>query len=376
MGITRIANITGLDSIGIPVVTVCRPNSRSLAVAQGKGIDLAAARASGVMESLEIYHGEHITLPLKFASFVELRYTHPIADLAGLPRTADSLFHPHRRLLWMEGHDLLGNGPRWVPYETVSTDYTVPRPPGSGCFAATSNGLGSGNHLLEAVTHAICEVIERDATTLWDLLDEEAQRQTRLDLTSVDDPDCRHVLDRYDEAGVAAAAWEITSDVGVPSFLCEIADRSPNPLRALYPVAGTGCHPTRSVALLRALTEAAQSRLTFISGARDDCTREDYEYLRSPDTMREYCATVASDGRGRRFHDCPTFEADTFEEDLAWLLGRLAAVGIEQVVVADLTKPEFRVPVARVVVPGLEGPAERLAGYVAGPRARRLVGRA
>src|SRR5207249_8186019 len=47
MGITRVANVTGLDSVGIPVVMVCRPNSRSVAVSQGKGIDLASARASG-----------------------------------------------------------------------------------------------------------------------------------------------------------------------------------------------------------------------------------------------------------------------------------------------------------------------------------------
>jgi ribosomal protein S12 methylthiotransferase accessory factor len=61
MGITRIANVTGLDRIGIPVVMVCRPNARSLAVAQGKGLDLALAKASGLMEAVEAYHAEHIT---------------------------------------------------------------------------------------------------------------------------------------------------------------------------------------------------------------------------------------------------------------------------------------------------------------------------
>src|SRR5207244_5110666 len=76
MGITRIANVTGLDCIGIPVVMVCRPNSRALAVAQGKGLDLDAAKASGLMESVEAYHAERITLPLKLASQEELRYTH------------------------------------------------------------------------------------------------------------------------------------------------------------------------------------------------------------------------------------------------------------------------------------------------------------
>ena len=43
MGITRIANVTGLDRTGIPVVMVCRPNARSVTVSQGKGLTLNAA---------------------------------------------------------------------------------------------------------------------------------------------------------------------------------------------------------------------------------------------------------------------------------------------------------------------------------------------
>ena len=48
MGITRVANVTGLDFVGVPVVMVTRPNSRSLAVSQGKGLDLDTAKASGL----------------------------------------------------------------------------------------------------------------------------------------------------------------------------------------------------------------------------------------------------------------------------------------------------------------------------------------
>jgi ribosomal protein S12 methylthiotransferase accessory factor len=68
MGITRIANVTGLDRIGVPVVMVCRPNARSLAVSQGKGLTLDAAKASGVMEALELDHAERILLPLMLGS--------------------------------------------------------------------------------------------------------------------------------------------------------------------------------------------------------------------------------------------------------------------------------------------------------------------
>ncbi|MFT7675957.1 MAG: YcaO-like protein with predicted kinase domain, partial [Gammaproteobacteria bacterium] len=73
MGITRIANVTGLDRIGIPVVMVCRPNSRSVAVSQGKGLTLDAAKASGLMESVESWHAERIEHPLKLSSFADLR---------------------------------------------------------------------------------------------------------------------------------------------------------------------------------------------------------------------------------------------------------------------------------------------------------------
>jgi YcaO-like protein with predicted kinase domain len=107
MGITRIANVTGLDTIGIPVVMVCRPNSRSLAVSQGKGVELTSAKASGLMESVESYHAESIANPLKLASYEELRYTHRVVDVETLPRISVSLFHPYLRLLWMGGYDLL-----------------------------------------------------------------------------------------------------------------------------------------------------------------------------------------------------------------------------------------------------------------------------
>src|SRR6478672_5584837 len=145
MGITRVANVTGLDSVGIPVVMVCRPNSRSVAVSQGKGIDLESARASGVMEAAELYHAETITLPLRLATYEELRYQHNVIEVEDLPRGSTSRFHPNLRLLWCEGYDLLSEENVLVPYEMVHTNYTIPLPNGHGCFLATSNGLASGN---------------------------------------------------------------------------------------------------------------------------------------------------------------------------------------------------------------------------------------
>jgi YcaO-like protein with predicted kinase domain len=370
LGITRVANITGLDAIGIPVVTVCRPNARSISVSQGKGLTLTAAKASGLMESLESYHAEHPRLPLLRESYAERRATSEVVDPTGLPRSSASSFHEHLRTLWVEGQDLLGERRVWVPFELVHTDFTLPLPAGSGSFLMSSNGLSSGNHLLEAVSHGICEVVERDATTLWSCSTEEAKRETRIDLATVDDPDCLEVLDKYERAGVAVAAWETTTDVGIPAFLCTIAERSPSRLRPLPPMSGMGCHPARGVALLRALTEAAQGRLTMIAGSRDGYIR--YTERLDADLTRRTQATMRAEGRRRSFADVPTREAESFDADVAWEVERLRAAGLGQAVVVDLTRPDIRIPVVRVIIPGLESMHD-VPGYVPGARARRRL---
>ena len=96
MGITRVANITGLDCIGIPVVMVCRPNSRSLAVAQGKGLTLDAAKASAMMEAVEGYHAERVALPLVLGTFDELRHGRRLIDAHRLYTGDSGPFRPDR----------------------------------------------------------------------------------------------------------------------------------------------------------------------------------------------------------------------------------------------------------------------------------------
>lgn len=373
MGITRIANVTGLDSVGIPVVMVCRPNSRSVAVSQGKGIDLASARASGLMESAELYHAETITLPLRLATYEELRYQHNVVDVDDLPRSSGSRFHPNLRLLWCEGRDLLTGESVFVPYEMVHTNYTTPLPDGHGCFTASSNGLASGNDLMEAISHGICEVVERDAATLWKLRHDEKRKENQLDLSSVDDPICLEILGKLEHAGLSVAVWDLTSDIGIAAFGCCVVPLEDSAMWHCSVAVGHGCHPDRQVALVRALTEAAQARLTVISGLRDDFGRDTYEQLLDPDVFRAARQRILNSAPIRRFQDIPHWDGETLEDDVEWELKCIRKAGIRRVVVVDLTKTEFALPVIRVIVPGLEpifGP-----GYLPGRRAQTVLAR-
>ena len=350
MGITRVANVTGLDSVGIPVVMVSRPNSRSVAVSQGKGIDLASARASGLMEAAELYHAETITLPLRLAAYEELRYQYSVVEIDDLPRGADSRFHPLLRVLWCEGRDLLSGANLFVPYELVHTNYTMPLPDGHGCFSASSNGLASGNTLIEAISQGICEVIERHATAQWKF--GRALEEDRVDLTSIGDPIAREIIEKFESAGLLVAVWDITTDIGISAFACLIMPQT----EAVWhraAAAGYGCHPARQIALLRALTEAAQTRLTVISGLRDDFRGNTYEQLQDIDVMWSIRDCVTVSRPIRHFSDAPDWDVDTFEEDVEWELQCLRQAGVRRVIAVDLTRPAFDLPVVRIIIPGL-----------------------
>ncbi|MDG4885012.1 YcaO-like family protein [Mesorhizobium sp. WSM4884] len=368
MGITRVANVTGLDRIGIPVVMVCRPNARSLAVSQGKGIDLEAATASGLMEAAELYHAEHIERPLKLGSMAELSQSHRFAEIGRLPRITGRAFTKDIVTLWIEGREMISDEARWLPFESVRANFTVPPPPGSGFFDCSSNGLASGNTFDEAIHHGICEIVERDATALWNRMPSARRRRTGVDLGGAPDGPCRDVLKKLEAADFDVAAWETTSDVGVPAFFCLIVDRRD---RNSHCGIGAAAHPVPETALLKALIEAAQVRTTYVSAARDDLTAEEYGEDYREKRRRHAERLLADCSATRRIASAAGRAARGIEQNVAWLIERLQAAGVSEIIAVDLAKEDIGLPVVRVVIPGLEGPDDHDA-YVPGERARRM----
>src|SRR5436305_1321703 len=134
----------------------------------------------------------------------------------------------------------------------------------------------------------------------------------------------------------------------------------------------SGSHPCKEIALLRALTEAAQCRLTAIAGSRDDFFRSKYDFFRDDKTERLNHEFLAHNGCLRHYRDISNFEGETLQDDVEWELRRLESAGLHRVLVVDLTHPEFRIPVARVVIPGLE-PGCSSVDYSFGRRARAIL---
>jgi YcaO-like protein with predicted kinase domain len=368
MGITRLGNITGLDRIGIPVAVAVRPNSRSVSVSQGKGLDLAQAMTSALMEAIEGFHAEEVG-DRRRANYREFAANHDVVDPLTLCTTGRPL-DVEATISWLEGFDLLRQEACWVPFEIVHTDYTQPL---DGYFLAGSNGLASGNHLVEAISSAICELVERDAIAVWNASGIRARAERALDIASVDDPDCLALLAKYDKAGIAVRLWNVTTDIGIAAFLCDIRDPSAGEPRRLRHFHGAGCHPDRAIALARSLTEAAQTRLTYIAGIRDDLLPSEYAEPPTADIVDALIDALCQENEPNSFRQIPSFAAADLVQDLQWELERLRSAGITRVVAIDLTRPDFAIPVVRVVIPGLEGDI-RHPHYLPGPRARHAPG--
>jgi ribosomal protein S12 methylthiotransferase accessory factor len=365
-GITRLANVTGLDRIGIPTALAHRPNSPTLSSSSGKGFTLAAALVSAAMEGIELYHAENPRLPVRRATYAELEEQGEAIPRDQLLLGKESRFGVARTERWVEAWDILSGRPMLVPFTQVAMvggaePGVVPWMP----FQMGSNGLASGNLLLEALCAGLLEVIERDAHSCHMVARHRLHHDyPKVDTAAAPFPMVRELLDKLRSAHVGAVVYDMSVDTDVPVYNAVIYDRLH---RHVGMYGGYGAHLDPEIALIRALTEAVQGRLIYIAGSRDDYFRHDLLRHRMHDGSGEVAAMEAQPAEvglgGRSSEATPTFEGD-----VSLLLQKLRRIGIRHVLVADLTHEELGIPVVRVIVPGLEGCA-LLQNYAPGPRA-------
>lgn len=370
-GVTRLANVTGLDFIGIPVYVAVRPLSRSLSVSQGKGADDASAKVSALMESLECWHAENPTLPLRYDTPRALRRTADVLDTSALTPRKGTTLDLDRPMLSVTGWELFTEAPIFVPFELVHLNFVAPVAPFS-IYPCNGNGLASGNCLAEAAVHALCELIERDATSLWFLdPDEDSDRRSRIDLESVDEYN-RALIARIEAAGLLLGAFDTTADTGIPSYQAILVDR-PGTERAMGYFWGFGCHLDPRVALSRAVTEAVQCRLTEITGAREDIEPAAFVQNRDDAELGGLQELLLEAQPQRRLDDRPSLATGSFDGDLEVLRDGLRRAGVTQAALVDLSQPDIGLPVVRAVVPELEGFFEGNR-HRPGPRGRKKAG--
>lgn len=345
-GITRVAEITGLDRVGIPIFTSIRPmaSQGAVTVYTGKGYSQEEAEVSAIMEGIERFSGEPGDFSLVSGSYRDLSRDRDVLDpnLLILPRRYQSF----EEIEWVEGNSLTRDKKILVPAEAVFHPYSRR----NQLFRTNTNGLAVGNALEEAIVHGLMEVIERDA---WSLFEAGRLQGRDLELQDCASPMVRTVVEKLDKAGIGVYAKDITSDVGIPTVAVAIDDELTKDPALLS--LGVGTHLVAEIAAVRALTEAVQSRLTTIHGTREDTVKAEFARRIGYERMKRINKRWFSPSPERAsLSELRSFSGKDFLEDIRYTLERLGSAGLREVIVVDLTRGETGVPAVRVIVPGLE----------------------
>jgi ribosomal protein S12 methylthiotransferase accessory factor len=339
-GITRLADITGLDVLGIPVAQAVRPGAATVAVSQGKALTAAGARVSAAMEAIELHHAEEaVPEPVRTcpAADLELGYA-----LTGLEMGPGSLVTGHTALDWIHARGAVTGGRFLVPRDLVWLGQRTCSDWRPAMISGTSNGLAAGNTRAEAVAHACYELAERDSAAALAALP--ARRRSFLDLDTVPGGACAGLVTRIRDAGAWLEVAALPGRFGLPGFAAYLWSEE-CPAVAV----GAGTHADPAIALSRAITEAAQSRLTLIAGARDDISGR--QYL-PPGTAPWPPARAGRAGNWASLTAGPGWHCRTDEEEAALAARQLmAATGAEPMIVDLASRPGLAV--VKVLCPGL-----------------------
>lgn len=371
LGVTRIADITGLDRVGIPVYSSVVPLSADgISVYNGKGQRPIDAKVGALMEAIERQTAIQARLPYVVASYGELSLRARALNPWRINKELFADFTRQSKCAWVRGTDLFSDEPCWVPAKLAG--YLWDDVPCSSPFVVDdTHGLASGNNQLEAICHALCELVERDAWTFAELGAKclpaarsriVTGRMKRSDdlgyCPCIDLPEDNQLVRAFVAAGLRPYVRDITSALGVPTFLASVVDES----NFAFPMAhlGFGAHPNAEVALRRALTEVAQSRCVDIQSVREDilpanvAVDEFAAHTRRISAVNRKSWTLGESQERRPFASIPSHAFDDLQMDLEFLLERLQAAGLDEAIVVDLTPDCASHAVVRVIVPGLE----------------------
>lgn len=353
-GITRVPDITGLDVTGVPAFQCIRPDAQdgdqTFTVFGGKGESPLQCRVSAIAEGIERFCAEDKTHrdQIVSASYRALSATHAVVHPRRFNIPDAIEFSQDEPLEWFAARRLEDGSVCYVPACMVFYPYE-PRT-GRALTRFFTTGLAAGNDRIEAISHGLAEVIERDAASLNRIV----RRFPAVVPDSIDSARAQDLIRRFREASLNVFIRSIAApDIGIPVFSVILEDRrNPDPL---FVSGGYGAHPDKEVALINALTEAALSRSGTISGAREDLAkfrnaRDGISYEEFRKRYHYWFSTEPAVDYDR----LPTYRMPIVVDDLCVMANHVHAAGLHDLLWVNLSKPELGLCVVKVLVPGIE----------------------
>ena len=387
-GITRITDITHLDRIGIPVYSAIRPTAQDggVSIYAGKGATKEQAKASAMMEGFERYSAEKQKIDeinSKIANIQEMNDEQFIKphDLILSNEIKDLDFEKENSLEWTLAIDIITEEEYYIPSNSIYHPYipkksehndnknsnenndnnnennddnknnNIQKSP-TAIFKGNTNGLASGNVLEEAVLHGMLEIIERDA---WSIFELTKKNKKEIAIDTIEDPLINSLLDKFKKESINIKIMDLTADIDIPT-IAATADDTILQDPALLTL-GVGTHLNPKIAVLRALTEVAQSRATQIHGTREDTSRAVFMRKAGYVRMKKMNKHYFDDETKENIIDIKDIEdksTESLKKDIEITTKELINNGLDKILFKDLTRKEIGANVVRVVIPGTE----------------------
>jgi thioglycine synthase len=404
IGVTRISDITYMDRLYIPNYSAILPGTQDVIwVYSGKGTTKSNAKAGALMEAIERYSSLSSSHREDFiqGTYLELSesYNNVLHPAEVVELIAQKYNDKDAKMDFLDGFDLLASEKVLVPAENAIYRYSPKHPAVRAYSHFHTNGLASGNVFEEAICHALCEVIERDAVSIADLCassipytilekiivslknrEEGGYPVTGIPAEDkfVDDssifPDVdiseiteefepiKQLVKKFTDARIPLLIKDITQkDIGIPTFVASSIEWITHDYG--YFAKGFGTHPDARIALIRAITEASQTRAVNIQGARDDLKKIQYKvndeiYNRKWQFMPASSSPTNEKSNNSKntikFSEIKTHMNEDILDDINLILYSLKKGGLKRAIIVDLTSPNIGIPVVRAIVPGLE----------------------
>ena len=396
--------IHGLDRLGLPVwVVALFPEDAALTGIMPYGVGYGATDEAAVLGGLgEIAEMIWPTLTLgartktrgSYAELVRSLGARAVADPLTLCLPAGSPVDHATILEWVEAKRWADGSPVLVPIDLAAYSAKELTPGYRPFTTIISNGMGAGPDLDWAIGHGLCEILQRDGNGL---LFRALDRGVKLELDGELAASTRAILDRFAAAGIRAMPKFATDQFGLPNLYCVGVDEAAPPAAPIMVTAcGEACHPDRTAALDKCLTEyaASRARKAFAHGPAELAARvapEGYvrRFLaqagaaakssdpRAFDAMRDWTRRDAAELRGwladtvlaergsHRFDALPSHPAPDGHARAAAARAAVAAAGFD-ILYVDMSPADRAVSVVKVIVPGME--VETMSYYRIGAR--------
>jgi oxazoline/thiazoline synthase len=327
----------------------------------GKGSTAEQGEASALMEAIErycgIFQGDEIRVARRFADFPageaippndvllfsDKQYRGELQSTMGQDVTpTPPPFDASAKIEWSPVWSLRDERFKYLPTSLLYFFHAGGS--AAGYIHADSNGCAAGNTIEEAIVQGFLELVERDSYAIWWY---NRLERPELDLGQFDDPYVRDLKNQLADTGRRLWVLDITSDLGVPSFVALSHAKQNGHDFVEY---GSGSHFNPRVALLRALTEVNQFLSIGLMGARNAAPSSHQGitpfYLRDHPYLTPNGHAPVGPGRDSNFG-----RLDKREQVMA-CVNLVKRQGLDFLVL-DQTRPDIEVPVVRVIVPGL-----------------------